>query len=66
MIRNVMTTKRDLRNWVDSAIGADGTAEITDAVTDWLQAQDHPAWGDDWTDWLAEQDLWHIATGLGV
>ncbi len=65
-MRNRITTKRDLRNWVDTALGSEGNEAIIDLVTDWLQRQEHPAWGDDWTDWLAEQDVWEIATGLGV
>lgn len=38
---------RDVRADVDD-IG------ITDAVTDQIQFSDHPAWGDDWSEWLEE------------
>lgn len=64
-MRAVMATKSDLRNWVDTHLGADGTPEIIDAVTEYFQGRDdHPNWGEDWSEWLAGFDLWHVVTGL--
>lgn len=49
-----MTTKRDLRNWVDDVTSGWGerTDADVDAITDAIQADDHPAWGVDWSDYL--------------
>ena len=54
-MRNTMTTKRDLRNWVDAATtNWDGrTDDDLDAITDAIQAIGHPQWGTDWSEWLA-------------
>jgi hypothetical protein len=66
-MRYTMTTRRDLRNWVDSATtnwDVRSDADV-DAMTDWIQRDDHPAWGSDWTAYLEELDLVRIITGLG-
>lgn len=52
-MRHVMTTKNDLRNWVDAATtGWERGAADVDTITDAIQATDHPAWGTDWTEYL--------------
>ena len=53
-MRHTMTTKRDLRNWVDTATSGWDVREDgdVDAITDAIQAMDHPAWGTDWTEFL--------------
>jgi hypothetical protein len=61
-----MTTKRDLRNWVDSALGADGTGEMIHAVTDAIAEGQCPNWGTDWAQFLETIDVWHIAEQLGL
>lgn len=54
-MRNTMTTKRDLRNWVDGATANWDvrTDADLDAITDAIQGLDHPQWGTDWTEFLA-------------
>jgi hypothetical protein len=50
----IITTKTELRNWVDSATtNWDGRSdEMLSDLVDALQASDHPAWGTDWSEWL--------------
>jgi hypothetical protein len=61
----ILTAKTDLRNWVDSALGADGTPAMVAAVTDWIQGDSNrPDWGSDWRGYLDGLDLWHVVTGL--
>ena len=49
-----MTTRNDLRNWVDDH--TTGWLERDDAdverITDAIQAMDHPRWGTDWSEFL--------------
>jgi hypothetical protein len=49
-----MTTKRDLRNWVDDATSGwwERTDADVDAITNAIQADNHPAWGTDWSAYL--------------
>lgn len=58
MIRT-MTTARDLRNWVDSATSGwpDRGEEDVDAITEAIRADEHPAWGTDWSEYLESLDL---------
>lgn len=53
---NTITTRTDLVNYL-SDVRAD-LASLGDryvqAVCDQIQASDHPAWGEDWTEWLGE------------
>ena len=53
-MRTTMTTRRDLRNWVDNATSDWLVRADTDVdnITDAIQVLDHPAWGTDWTAWL--------------
>jgi hypothetical protein len=53
-MRYTITTKRDLRNWVDAATHDwDGRTDAdVDAITDAIQAMNHPQWGADWTEFL--------------
>ena len=48
------STVRDLRNWVDGVTvnWPDRTDEVLNELTEAIRAMDHPAWGDDWTDFL--------------
>lgn len=39
----ILTTKNDLRNWVDEHMGADATPEIVTAVTEWISSSRSPA-----------------------
>lgn len=54
-----ITTKNDLRNWVDNATSGWDIRHITDveAITDGIQADDHPAWGSDWSKYLESINL---------
>lgn len=54
-MQNTMTTRNDLRNWVDSVTtNWDGRTDAdVDAITDTIQADNHPAWGTDWSEFLA-------------
>ena len=59
MTRNIMTTVRDLRNWVDAATtNWDGRTDADiEKIVDHIRSQDHcPAWGRDWTEYLASFD----------
>ncbi len=49
-----MTTRRDLRNWVDSATSNwdSRTDADIEAVTNAIQAMNHPQWGTDWSEFL--------------
>jgi hypothetical protein len=53
-MRHTMTTKRDLRNWVDTATSGwpERADTDVDAITDAIQAMNHPQWGTDWTEFL--------------
>jgi hypothetical protein len=53
-MRRTMTTNRDLRNWVDDVTSGwvERTDADVDAITDTIQAMDHPRWGADWSEWL--------------
>lgn len=54
-MRCVMTTVRDLRNWLDTATtNWDGRDDaMLDALTETIRERDHPPWGTDWADFLA-------------
>lgn len=41
-------SRKDLKTYVDSALGSDATAQDIEAVTDVLQFREHPAYGDNW------------------
>lgn len=47
----IVTTLTDLRIYVQDRMGDASTDDIL-AVTDALQAAEHPPWGSDWSDWL--------------
>jgi hypothetical protein len=51
----VITTKRDLRNYLDDATTnyMGRTDADLDAMTDAVQAMGHPAWGTDWTEFFS-------------
>jgi hypothetical protein len=49
----IITTKNDLWNWVASHVGDNVTDVEVDIITNQIQAQRHPRWGTDWTDYLA-------------
>lgn len=55
-MRSTITTRRDLRNWVDTSTTNwdDRTDEQVDQITDSIRGMDHPAWGTDWTEFLSE------------
>lgn len=52
--RYVISTVRDLRNWVDGVTSGWGERADTDVgtITEALRAGEHPAWGTDWADFL--------------
>jgi hypothetical protein len=63
----VFTTRNDLRNWVESAMGSDGSDVLVEAVTGYIQRQtDRPNWGEDWSEYLEGVDLWWIVAELGL
>lgn len=65
MKRTVLTSRTDLRNWIDTALGADGDEAMVAAVTEYVQNRpDRPNWGENWSEYLEGLDLWHIVTGL--
>lgn len=49
-----ITTLTDLQNFVRDRMGDAGTDDVL-AVTDALQSANHPAWGSDWSEWLADE-----------
>jgi len=55
----IMTTANDLRNWIDDATS--NWHNRTDAdmqrILDAIRADNCPAWGDDWQDYLETLDL---------
>lgn len=59
----IFTTKRDLRTWVDAALGSDGTEAMVDGVVDGLLADPRsPRFGEDWAPFLDSiESLWHCA-----
>lgn len=53
-MRNTITTVRDLRNWVDAATNGwheRGDNDV-DTITEAIRSGDHPAWGDDWSEFF--------------
>jgi hypothetical protein len=61
-----ITTKTDLRNYIDDALGCDATPADIDGVTDAIEAGEHPAWGCDWALYLTKLDLWSFCMGNAV
>lgn len=55
----IMTTNRDLRNWVDDMTNnyLQRTDGDVDTITNGIQDDDHPAWGTDWSDYLETLEL---------
>lgn len=55
-MRYTITTVRDLRNWVDSATDGwwERTDEMVDELTESICSMNHPAYGTDWSAWLAD------------
>ncbi|MFA4900864.1 MAG: hypothetical protein WC563_15205 [Brevundimonas sp.] len=49
----IITTRTDLHTYLADT-RADLAERYVDAVLDQIQFSDHPAWGADWSDWLAE------------
>lgn len=49
-----ITTRNDLRNWVDQATANWDcrTGDDVDAITNAIQGSDHPRWGSDWREFL--------------
>ena len=46
-----LTTRSDLRNWIWERI-SDATEADIESITNAIQADDHPRWGNDWTEYL--------------
>jgi hypothetical protein len=44
----------DLRTWVDSHTPGDVSEADVNAITRAISSMNHPTWGADWADWLAE------------
>lgn len=58
----IMTTRNDLANWVDTAMGENANEPIVEAVTDSIQRDSNrPNWGEDWAEYLDSLDLWSMA-----
>ena len=56
-------TKHDLAAYIDSAMGCEATSDLVDRVTENVAAmEDRPRWGDDFSEFLGEIDLWEIAS----
>jgi hypothetical protein len=55
----VISTRDDLRNWIDSRTdGWDVRSDAdVEAMTEAVRAMDHPRWGGDWSDFLEDLDL---------
>lgn len=55
MRHRIMTTRDDLRNWVDAETSGwwERGKGYVDAITAAILVGDHPAWGTDWTEFLA-------------
>ena len=53
-MQNRMTSKTDLRNWVDTATSdwMERTEKDVADITGAIQGMDHPRWGSDWTEFL--------------
>lgn len=61
---NTITTRRDLDTWLFNAGGLDADDRVR--LADHIQADDHPAWGADWTEYLDALDLTAIAAELAT
>lgn len=56
-------TFRDLRNWCDSALGADATESDIGRLTEIIRHDpNRPAWGHRWNKYLETLDVWALAT----
>lgn len=54
-MKYIISSKRDLRIWVDEHVSSlDMLDEMVDQIVDSILADDHPAYGTDWTEFLAE------------
>lgn len=65
-MRNKTTYISDVKAlhvWVDAAMGSKATPDDVDNVVYQIHMMyDHPAWGADWTKFLAEIDVWVLQT----
>lgn len=58
----IIETKRDLKTYIDAAMGSEATPALVGRVTENVAAmEDRPRWGDDFAVFLADIDLWEIA-----
>jgi len=59
----IITTKTDIRNYVNDTHADYVEHGAGDALVDAIQAADHPAWGADWAEWFeANVDQLRIAS----
>lgn len=69
MEETTITTATDIRNWLDSSrydvrseCGADAVVRAVEAI----RADDHPAWGADWTDYLESDHVRSIVDSAAL
>jgi hypothetical protein len=48
-----ISSKTDLVNYVNDCCADFVSAGLAEALVEAIQAEDHPAWGDDWEEWLS-------------
>lgn len=52
----IIESRTDLVNWLDDVRPDVHELDLTESLADYLQALDHPAWGEDWSEWLDARD----------